>query len=1271
MTIVSRRAWYGLVALCALTASLLFTSTPAFAGKIHVFGSTFGKEGSGSGEFKEPSGVAVNEVALGFAGDVYVVDAGNNRVQWFSPEGKEFKGVFDGTATPAKSFSSPNAIAIDNSTNALDPSIGDVYVVDSGHNVVDKFDPEGNYLGQIATGAEGAALGEIFGVAVDPQGVVWVYQASKEIDSYDDALSNALLSSTVSPFGTSPGFAVDSEDHLYVNRGALQFAKLSSTGETIVDAINPEPTATAATVDTLTDDVYIDETSMVGVYDPTAGLVERFDAGHVAESHGVAVDAQSGLAYASNHEADTISVFETVHIPTVLTGEGMGLSESTATLNGTVDPEGVEVSSCTFEYGRTREYGETAACSPAPGSGAGPVAVSAAIGGLELARYHFRITAVNANGETHSPDHTFVIASKPTLSSEALQGVSANTATVSAHINPNGLPTTYQVEYGTSTSYGSSSPEASLPAAFTPAGIQVTLSGLTPGTTYHARITASNEHGTAQGAQDIAFTTAATGGPVSASSCPNRTLSGFTPSLPDCRAYEFVSGGGGPGEIYPPEGPETLKNPGEDVTTEVPMRAAAAGGSVAYVAEAGEIEGSGASGLGLGNQFLATRGASGWGVSNITPQISESEVIPQSPVYAAYSPDLSLGIFSSNSAALSAAASPHGPAGCYVLYSRAIDGAFHALFSETQTPGECGKPMPPETFLPQNLLYAGANTGTPMVAAGTHLLFQSPAPLVAGVHASEPQTHQEEEEKGSNLYESVGGVVKPVSVLENGEPDANASFGAPPLPRPGSDVVGSRPDLANVISADGSRIFWTDLTTGKIYERVDQTSTVAVSEGAATYWDGSADGRYVFYTEGEALLRFDTQTGMRETLVGSGAGVQGVAGISEDGAYVYFVAQGALAAGAEVRKCTTALADRTALELSGKGTIEEIERFSEEKVSEEHGHLPAGRGCNVYVSHGGETKLVAALSAQDDALERSRSGEGILLGVWQGELGSRTAQVTAGGRELVFESTQQLTGYDNSVLDETHNLEFGVEVFVYEADTGGVACASCDPSGAPPALEPGGSATYLPVSMSPTFMRRWASADGSEVFFDSSQPLSKQDTNRIQDVYEWERAGSGTCPAGSPGGGCISLLSGGDSSDNSFFVDASADGTDVFFTHRGQLGGIGRSDGHSGLLDARAGGGFDDASLACTGTGCQGVPPAPPTFATPPSATFGGTGNYPLQGKAPAKKLTRGEPLAKALKACKHKRVKRKRIVCERQARKRYGSVRATGRHAKKTGRRP
>ena len=95
-------------------------------------------------------------------------------------------------------------------------------------------------------------------------------------------------------------------------------------------------------------------------------------------------------------------------LPIATTKAATSLTASSAVLNATVNPKGNAVSGCTFEYGSTSAYGQSAPCSALPGSGNTPVAVSAAISGLAAAHtYHFRITATNAYGTAAGKDKTF------------------------------------------------------------------------------------------------------------------------------------------------------------------------------------------------------------------------------------------------------------------------------------------------------------------------------------------------------------------------------------------------------------------------------------------------------------------------------------------------------------------------------------------------------------------------------------------------------------------------------------------------------------------------------------------------------------------------------------------------------------------------------------------------------------------------------------------------------------------------------------------------
>jgi hypothetical protein len=257
----------------------------------------------------------------------------------------------------------------------------------------------------------------------------------------------------------------------------------------------------------------------------------------------------------------------------------------------------------------------------------------------------------------------------------------------------------------------------------------------------------------------------------------------------------------------------------------------------------------------------------------------------------------------------------------------------------------------------------------------------------------------------------------------------------------------------------------------------------------------------------------------------------------------------------------------------------------------------------------------------------------------------------------VFESRQRLTGYDNRIAGVAD-----VEAFVYNADSARLSCVSCNPSGAAPTIRRIGGAgeeallprSALALTVS-TYTLRWISEDGSRVFFESAQQLVPQDTNGRADVYEWEREGTPSCPRESSerkDGGCVFLLGSGDGS-GSLFVDASANGDDVFFATRAKL--VPGDDNESmKLYDARVDGGFPEPSLACTGTGCQGVPPGPPQFATPSSATFGGTGNFAPVPVANQRHLTRTQKLAQALKACRKRKIRGGRVNCERHARKLY-----------------
>ncbi len=95
------------------------------------------------------------------------------------------------------------------------------------------------------------------------------------------------------------------------------------------------------------------------------------------------------------------------------TGAASAITQTSATLNATVNPEGGGVSSCYFEYGTSEEYGSTAPCTSPLGSGQNPPAVSVSVGNLDPnTTYHFRAVGINLGGASYGGDQSFTTLKK-------------------------------------------------------------------------------------------------------------------------------------------------------------------------------------------------------------------------------------------------------------------------------------------------------------------------------------------------------------------------------------------------------------------------------------------------------------------------------------------------------------------------------------------------------------------------------------------------------------------------------------------------------------------------------------------------------------------------------------------------------------------------------------------------------------------------------------------------------------------------------------------
>ena len=114
--------------------------------------------------------------------------------------------------------------------------------------------------------------------------------------------------------------------------------------------------------------------------------------------------------------ADVTFTTKSQEAPTVVTEPASSITQTAATLNATVNPNGGEVSDCNFEYGTSEAYGSTAPCAPPPGSGVSPLAVSSSLGGLSAkTAYHYRIVATNQRGTRAGADQ--ILTTLPPLGS--------------------------------------------------------------------------------------------------------------------------------------------------------------------------------------------------------------------------------------------------------------------------------------------------------------------------------------------------------------------------------------------------------------------------------------------------------------------------------------------------------------------------------------------------------------------------------------------------------------------------------------------------------------------------------------------------------------------------------------------------------------------------------------------------------------------------------------------------------------------------------------
>lgn len=214
----------------------------------------------------------------------------------------------------------------------------------------------------------------------------------------------------------------------------------------------------------------------------------------------------SGLgdwAFTKNDQSFSAIRAATTTPPSSATTPASNITASGATLNGSLNPNGV-ASTYWFEYGTTTAYGSQV---PVPaldgGSGSDTFPVSTAVTGLASGTtYHYRLVAQGGGGTDYGGDQTFTTLAPPIATTGPATAVGVETATLNATVDPRGSATTYVFEYGTTTAYGHKAPltPGSAGSASQPLAITSQIKGLRPGTTFHYRVVATNGAGATAGA---------------------------------------------------------------------------------------------------------------------------------------------------------------------------------------------------------------------------------------------------------------------------------------------------------------------------------------------------------------------------------------------------------------------------------------------------------------------------------------------------------------------------------------------------------------------------------------------------------------------------------------------------------------------------------------------------------------------------------------------------------------------------------------------------
>lgn len=1225
-----------------------------------------GSPGSAAGQLSEPRAVAVDETD----DLLYVADTANDRIAVFDATSGVFIkafgwGVADGTTnalqvcttTCFKGIGGKGAgqldtvigIAVDNDPTS--PGFHDVYVFeDAGLAVenirVQKFTPEGEFVwmvggkvnktteGNLCTAASGNTCGAgisgngegffnhpNFGgvVAVGPGGTVYVADQIEgasprpsRVQKYspEGAYLGQQLLSVSGGAGKTTALAVDASGNLYVGTGGANGAlrKYSPAGTELL-AVNPSFNVTAVALGT-DGHIFVADNSNVGgelnsiitEYDTTGAIVRVFYGSLEERVTGLAVYPPSSLGdiFAAEQATGTrkgrvLAIDFPSPGPVVYPKPSAifasPVSNTKATLNAKINPEG-EATTYIVEYISDADFkaaGETfgtGTLKTSPSSSIGSDfalhPVKANLTGLfPETVYHYRFVATNASGTNAGPVEEFKTQKPVEFGEHWTTDVGTATATLHAEVNPQGISSTARFQYTefSDTTYANAK-EAPAPPFDLGEGeamqeVSTEISDLAEGTTYRYRLVVTNRcKPEPEPLCDFAevegtFTTFAALEPIVGCSNDQLRAEGSGQFLPDCRGYEMVSPVDKNGANIEP----LFNNLNFPANLD---QAALDGDSITYSAYKAFADPESSP---YTNQYLARRGGSGWQSEAISPVREGATLMPWENSqldrqYKVFSEDLCSGWIIQDA---NPTLAPEAPEGLPGLYRRdncdAGVGNYEAI-----TTVEPPVYQDPQRFIPEPQ-GVSADGSVTIFTVKSNLTPDAPPQPEACVNQTDPSLEQ----CLRRLYEARAGSLEYVCILPDDTPFAGACSAGQTWE---TDLwKGRANELTNAISADGSRIFWTaaSVAPGPLYVRIDGTDTVPVSSSSSTWFlSASPDGSKAIYSVGDELFEFDVDA-ETETLIADE--FLGFAGASEDASRVYFA--------------------------SSKVLTGEEENSEGDKAE-------AGKP-NLYLYEAGSGfRFIATLAGTD-----LPAGDQFLSSPVAKISGARLSRVTPDGEQITFMSYSPITGYDNK---DAVSGELNMEVFFYDATADGgagrVLCPSCNPTNARSEgrdltqkfLNNRRASARIPTATSHLYGERLIAADGNRLYFNSYEALSSRDTNDEEDVYQWEAPDTGSCTTSSPtyhevSGGCVDLISSGQSSEGSEFVDASADGEDVFFKTYESL--VDQDPHRMDLYDARVGGGFaglPDPPVICQGEACQAPPQLPPV-AVAPATRVSGPGN--------------------------------------------------------------